>query len=562
MSNWKKPITYQHTGYSHASKLKDTQDSIRCEQTAACTVVAVADGVGSLPNSKYAADAATMGALMWFRNNCHRLDMRDIDHILRQEMIPWIREQIIRAVKQTTMELSSMDCNLAFVCILDSGTRAVYGSLGDCAVCVLGDKNQVLTTGVGLPNGTYTLFGPEPDVRIRLGSRDLVRDPVQGFMVLTDGLEDWLYRKDSSHLLKAAEDYFNASGTEELDRLVCALPARFDDDISIGILSRAESRIVLPDNPNWLCTCGRRNDVNSSVCGGCGKVCQSIYGDIAVDFVEYFRLLNKDKMMERRLLSLPTDDLELQESAVEEKPAPKPQVKYSTGKPVNLPEQRESGSAEPKRQEPKIEETKPVEPKKPIQHPGAQNSASTPLGNMQLLGFGDKKERSQSENPKKGKDDRRNGPQTGERSRETDGSGSGKKKRIPPILIGAAAGLLALVLLANQIMLYRMVAKLRAELDAIQGVETEAAEGILNETQPQIPLQFEGEGSVYVVSARVAYVVESPGSDHTIDILSNGKYVLITGEKTEFAGEDWVPVRTEADAEGWCRLSKITPVLD
>ena len=139
MKQWKLAC-YSRKGRSHAKKNKESQDSLdyrRWRVPGSSDVydfaAVIADGVGSLPKSGFAAKEATSFALDWLQDNSRSLmDANNPEHLLR-ELLPYVRSKVLRTARMRGISESSMDCNLAFVCVLRSANRVLCGVLGDCA---------------------------------------------------------------------------------------------------------------------------------------------------------------------------------------------------------------------------------------------------------------------------------------------------------------------------------------------------------------------------------------------------------------------------------------------
>lgn len=315
MNNW---ITFSRVcvGSSHLSSQLPCQDALRELNTPQLVLSVAADGVGSLCNSHIAADAAVSSTVNWFEEN-----YRDLSHpnaadlAIRTGLIPALQRSIALAAQDNGVLPDTMDCNLAFACILPAYAFAIWGVLGDGAVCVFRrDRQYVLSAANSISaNATETILQRDAAERLRLGACPLADGQLLGFLVTSDGLEGEIYDKTSMLMRRNAELYFNAMllpTEQEREAAILGLlerrPRELDDDISLSIISSAQrtQSITLPPPPSWLCSCGSRNSLNSSACTNCRTSFQKLYE--GVDFgssMELFFLdLNQDPQRESGLL--------------------------------------------------------------------------------------------------------------------------------------------------------------------------------------------------------------------------------------------------------------------
>lgn len=157
---------------------------------------------------------------------------------------------------------------------------------------------------------------------------DLDKNNIHGFILSSDGLENELYMKGSDHVNKTAELYFNAWFTsddpvavirERISKLTEIEGTPFDDDISIAILSRSDKKIILPEDPMWLCTCGFRNHLQTTYCQQCHKDFSVLYQNIRFrDYggkAAFFAKINKKPEEEKRIIGMKSKSVVVKDEA-------------------------------------------------------------------------------------------------------------------------------------------------------------------------------------------------------------------------------------------------------
>lgn len=577
--------SHTRRGLSHAEMYKESQDSLNYFEGKGYQVAVLADGVGSLPNSRLAADTATSETLEWFRKNAKKLEtIRNPEPVLR-DLFPYLRKRILDEAAAEGAPSNSLDCNLAFVCIFNNANKVLFGALGDCAVCIFsGEKNSVITDTTSVGGGTYTVLDPDARDRVLLGTViDLDKNPVHGFLLTTDGLENAVYLKQSTLPLKTAEPFINAActgtGNERLKKLIDTLPDSFADDISIIVLSRAAGPVTLPDDPQWLCTCGHHNSLRTNICSECGANFLTLYEKVAFpsDTYGFFRELNQDPERERQLLHMP---------AAEAHDTPKA--------PETPAAQEEPAEPEP----PKKEEEKPAAPERTGHqrsqeqssiHRAAASKPASPTGTHSTVGLGsdlhrikrtDKTEQEPHQTTPADPDDPEDQPtrkpagkNTGKNSGKNTGKNTGKSTVVPaadktgetderelPVqqsqtrptvpAFPAVAAMIAIVLLAAALFFahYRIN-------DLTQRLEQ--VESILNiGGSAHTAAPTEADAVYYTVSTPIAAVRDEPHPDgDELFKLRLGTVVeMIGGPATDLNGDKWVRIRTADTEEGWCLL--------
>lgn len=312
MSEWKLTSAFV-TGLSHLQEGTPCQDkiSVTPEQSGVpYHAAALADGVGSLMYSHIAAKLATDTALEWMIESRDELFDELGERALEKKrlkdlgarMVKTIRKAIEEQANLHSIDLRTMDCNLAFCFVDEQYGKAFVGQLGDCAVCIVHNEMErrqswVMSEQGTLANSTDTVFSRNSEDRVNvkivsLQSEDhdgsLKDSAVCGFILTSDGLENVLYRKGSRCVCKQAEYCFNlGSGTVDkrsgaLRELLTDAQQKsrgyLNDDMSIVVFSRASGDITLMEEPQWICTnCGAENLVTEMRCHNCSADLYSMY---------------------------------------------------------------------------------------------------------------------------------------------------------------------------------------------------------------------------------------------------------------------------------------------
>lgn len=563
MNNWKvydmedqkgwRSLGFEKTGDSHRKNGKPRQDAVRIIKVGDCLVAAVSDGVGSLVNSHIAANAAVDAVVGWFQTKYRDLnrDMMLTDTI-REELVRELRKKLTQAAKASHVELETMDCNLAFVFVMPQ-YRAIYGCLGDCAVCVVGEKSRVLSSYSRSANATDTILGDHAESKMQIDHCSLYGDEVQGFLLSTDGLEGEVYLKNTEVLRKRAEDYFNTLLDKEpikrLQSLVDGLPPYFDDDIGMAVLSRASNPIILEDDPTWMCSCGHRNPVEVLYCEKCRKDFVALYKNARIgrDRVAFFRRLNRNPAEERTLLNM-LSGVEVTEQPVVKQEAKQPGQDSQDDSSWN----RERGpwssksfsrtEAVPRNTKPPVEAglgeanlnwimnafSKPKEPeeaeKQPHEEPASRKS---------------KRERSKNKTLTNDMTTEHSAPDhSAAETAENVRRGSG------PIWWNVILSLLVLI---------------EACLIGWQLVELTRLSDRLDRIEEFVEIPEEEAGwKPYLVNERYV-MIWSVREEESCAEARRGDVVAVSPDQreTDENGEEWVWVRTQDGIEGWCRFAAL-----
>lgn len=311
---------YMQQGISHRKRNVPCQDNVWIEEDNDCIVAALADGLGSLKNSEVASQVATEAVcktLLSKNNDLLKLEMVEQKAALSREIVICAQEAVRKAAQDAAMNMAELDCTLVFVYISKKYNYAITGRLGDSAVCVVSHKKSIaINDGANSANATYSLCDENAMDHLDLKCWDIEQDEIEGFILTSDGLDGAIYTKGSPAVDKEAERFFNAvlsvQPEDKLKEFVGELTtpdgSPFDDDISLVVISRASKPFVFPSNPTWLCSCGTRNRLQSTVCSNCGTDFASLYGNHRADMMReggkynYFSMLNKHPEKEQMIL--------------------------------------------------------------------------------------------------------------------------------------------------------------------------------------------------------------------------------------------------------------------
>lgn len=317
MSAWK-TLEYLHKGVSHVHSGTNCQDSVRTYENEKYIIASLADGLGSLQYSEIAAQTAT-------ETTCNVLaGLKDPfeEFNKKSEFARYILDAVVGNVEKKASELNvplqQMDCTLLFVCVLKKQNCAILGRLGDSAICVIADqKSKAINDGNKSANGTNAILDSDAIDHFEIEIMDLDKENILGFILSSDGLENELYMKGSDHVNKTAELYFNAwynsdnpeAFIEERIRKITGIEETpFDDDISIAVLNRSDAKINLPEDPKWLCSCGYRNNLQTTYCLKCHRDFSVLYQNIRFrDYggkAAFFSRINRDPEEEKRIVGI------------------------------------------------------------------------------------------------------------------------------------------------------------------------------------------------------------------------------------------------------------------
>ncbi len=289
---WKYESYFQQ-GISHKQNKTNCQDSVLVQENDKYIIAALADGLGSLKHSEIAADTVTHTVCELFLNSNLPTDVYSSNTTqlkLRDELIRRIQSQLENKSEEMRISINDMNCTLVFVFVSKQNNCAIIGRLGDSAICIIKERGSIaINDSNSSANGTNAILDRNANEYLDLQVFDLDVEKICGFILTSDGLDDELYMKGSSHVNKAAELYFNAVSVDPMPKRVIASAiekltsdedSTFDDDISIAVLSRIDRRISFAKDPTWLCSCGARNRIQDTYCQMCNNDFISLYKNI------------------------------------------------------------------------------------------------------------------------------------------------------------------------------------------------------------------------------------------------------------------------------------------
>lgn len=316
MAKWLTCLQPPRRGTSHITDGVPCQDSVAALENEERLVAVVSDGVSMCRYSEYASQTAARAAAEFLLGCRVCGDFRD----MRYALIDHCRAAVIRCAGANDLPMSELDCTLLFVLLWRDGSRVVTGQLGDGAICALTENEARLMVAPDMKhcsaaNFTNTLFSTDA---VSCMSVTEWADPAEvAFLLTTDGLEKELYFR-SSGVHRKAEWYVNliAAGDEqncrrEIERRWDTLTADggfgFTDDMSLAAIVQAGASVKLPRDPNWLCICGARNRLESTLCDACDRDFLQMYRGVRFKDAPggkagFFAAVNQDEAEEWRVL--------------------------------------------------------------------------------------------------------------------------------------------------------------------------------------------------------------------------------------------------------------------
>lgn len=317
-----KYVSYFQKGISHIKSATNCQDSVLVKENENGIIAALADGLGSLKYSEIAAQTVTETVCDCFLRASfpNNFNSEKFKTSLRDALITEIKKSLSQKASEANISSKDMDCTLVFVYVSKSINQAIAGRLGDSAICVIKESNSIaINDSNKSANGTNAILDDDSNEHLDLFVYNLDTENIYGFILTSDGLDNELYMKGSSHVNKAAELYFNSICTDPqsgrkaiedaIEKLTFDENSPFDDDISIAVLSRASKPISFGNDPTWLCSCGARNRLQDTYCQKCNKDFTVLYSGIRFkDYggkAAFFTKINENPDEERKLVGLP-----------------------------------------------------------------------------------------------------------------------------------------------------------------------------------------------------------------------------------------------------------------
>ena len=301
MKNWKYTY-YQQKGVSHSV----CQDCVRVFSDSQRVVACLCDGLGSLNHSDLAAEITVKTVIESLRETkpfrFSDVGTANLKHF-KTNLIAKIQNRLREEAVKRGIPVNSMDCTLLFVCLFPQYDTALYGNLGDSALCVIRDNPYTDIFCDSTFVGTRAVMDKDAAQMIHCDVIPL-DDHVKSFLLTSDGLENEIYFKGLDFLSRNTELYLNAMLDEQpketIRKRIRLLTAErdtiFDDDISIAVISCANQRIALEPEPTWPCICGTENPLYETFCTNCSSDFLDLYKNI--DFkgnkTAFFREVQRD----------------------------------------------------------------------------------------------------------------------------------------------------------------------------------------------------------------------------------------------------------------------------
>lgn len=308
MRQWKYGYTIR-TGEKHLRTGAVCQDSVFALEDEKCIVMALCDGIGSLPLSGRAAQLAAAAACHILRK-CADISFyhhAEVPNGMMKDLLESVDRFVTGKFREEGADRSQGDSTLAFVFV------SKFFDFGFAGCLIRKSGNICLTESNANLESTASLHIREP---WRLAKSEAFRlgDDFFGAILTSDGMDSEIYTKNSSQVFRRAQVYFNAAQSGNVEQTLAALAERavrqsggeLDDDISIAVLSRAAGDVIFPQDVTWLCACGARNRLENSYCFRCGRDFLTLYS--RVSFAKYggktqfFRYANQHAALERRIL--------------------------------------------------------------------------------------------------------------------------------------------------------------------------------------------------------------------------------------------------------------------
>lgn len=263
------------------------QDKVCIKENDWRLVITLSDGVGSLLYSQVAAQVVTTTAAELLCD--YPFDTAPGKDHLVDQLVDTCRAAVAAEAKNQGLPLSGMDCTLLFAVIFKTEDCCIIGQLGDGAICFIrADGAEKCNAGADAKSGanmTKTIFSGSAQQHFSFHATRLAS--MVGILLTSDGLQNELYSV-VGNVKSNLQWYFNTVAGQPLEEsrekiaarwehLAAASPAEFSDDMSLVIIYKPNTTVSLPQDANWLCSCGCRNSLESSRCGVCNMDFLKLY---------------------------------------------------------------------------------------------------------------------------------------------------------------------------------------------------------------------------------------------------------------------------------------------
>lgn len=306
------------------------QDSVNVKDSEDIIVAVLSDGLGSLKHSEIASQTITATVADYLSEYDYRTNEFDKEDFA-QKIISLSRDAIIEKCNSCNFQNDEMDCTLLFAVLLKKENICITGQLGDGAVCLIKEDVAMKVPNISNveksgSNMTKTVFSSEAEKFFSINIFEKEMCDIIGILLTSDGLQNELY-SEVGEIKNNLQWYFNTISLQPLEisknkiserwnTIAEENEAEFSDDMSIAVIYQPNRKVALPEDANWLCLCGYRNNLESSRCNNCLKDFLRVYK--GAPYKEhggkkhFFLWLNEnpdqEKEMLHRLCTYPIDE--------------------------------------------------------------------------------------------------------------------------------------------------------------------------------------------------------------------------------------------------------------
>ena len=206
--------------------------------------VALADGAGSYKYSDIGAEFITKKVLYYLNSKFKYLFKYKKPELT---LLSFIEKELIKLSKEKNIDVKEFSSTLLFIAIQDN--RYILGHIGDGVIGYLSKNNKIEVLSYP-ENGEYansTFFTTSFENKRRLKIKKGNLDNIQGFILMSDGVEESLYNKQLKKLIPVTKtiikwlDNFSEKQVEEIlkNNLKQVFTQKTIDDCSIGIIKKS-----------------------------------------------------------------------------------------------------------------------------------------------------------------------------------------------------------------------------------------------------------------------------------------------------------------------------------
>ena len=239
------------TGSGHQRKGLPCQDRTWSLSENNVTAIALADGAGSAPLSHEGAEIAVHTACQVLCRRFEELYAAATPMEMRQAVLREVRENLRKHAAERNAAVGDLACTLLAVAVC--GDRYLVFHVGDGVIGYR--KNGKLLVASAPRNGEFsntTIFVTSPDALRQARVLRGVQPQTEGFILMSDGCEAALYRKNrpglaplASRLLERAELLEQESSFALLvGMLEAVISRRRQDDCSLALMTRSTGTLA------------------------------------------------------------------------------------------------------------------------------------------------------------------------------------------------------------------------------------------------------------------------------------------------------------------------------